>query len=259
MAAPPAQSARPGKTAQPAPRTQPVPSVITSAQPRTGSRALRLYRSTIGKKAVMAVSGIVFLLFLLLHMLGNLKIFIGKTDYNNYAAWLRTMGSPALPPNTGLIILDIILIVCVLLHIGSAVELALRARRARPVRYAGGRPPQSYASRTVRVGAILIVLFIIYHLLDLTALVVNPKNIPGDPYDNVIADFHNPLVTIFYVVCLIVIGFHIRHGIWSATQTLGWGNARRQRAVNVFAITFSVILIAGFLAVPLGVVIGLVH
>lgn len=207
----------------------------------------------------MAVSGIVFLLFLLLHMLGNLKIFIGKADYNNYAAWLRTMGSPALPVNAGLIILDVILIVCVLLHIGSAVELALRARRARPVRYAGGRPPQSYATRTLRTGAILIVLFIVYHLLDLTALVANPKGIAGDPYDNVVADFRNPAVTIFYAVCLIIIGFHIRHGIWSATQTLGWGNGRRERAVNVFAIAFSVILIAGFLAVPLGVVTGVVH
>ncbi|HEV3381923.1 MAG TPA: succinate dehydrogenase cytochrome b subunit [Trebonia sp.] len=246
--------------APPVPTAPPRPRLVgTSAQSRPGSRALRLYRLTIGKKAVMAVSGIVFLLFLVLHMLGNLKIFIGKADYNNYAAWLRTMGSPALPPNTGLVILDIILIVCVLLHIGSAVELALRARRARPVKYAGGRPPQSYASRTVRVGAILIVLFIVYHLLDLTALVVNPKGIPGDPYDDVVADFRNPLVTIFYVICLIVIGFHIRHGIWSATQTLGWGNGRRQRAVNIFAIAFSVILIAGFLAVPIGVVTGVVH
>lgn len=207
----------------------------------------------------MAVSGIVFLLFLTAHMLGNLKIFLGKADYNNYAAWLRTMGSPAVPPDTGLAILDVILVVCVLLHIGSAVELALRARRARPVRYAGGRPPQSYASRTVRAGAILIVVFIVYHLLDLTALVANPKGIPGDPYDNVVADFRDPAVTIFYTVCLIIIGLHIRHGIWSAAQTLGWGNARREKAVNVAAIAFSVILIGGFLAVPLGVMTGAVR
>ena len=232
---------------------------MTSAQPRHGSRLLRLYRTTIGKKAVMAVTGIVFLLFLVLHMLGNLKIFLGRADYDNYAAWLRTMGSPALPVNTGLIILDVILVVCVLLHIGSAVELALRARRARPVRYYGGRPKQGYASRTVRTGAILIVVFIVYHLLDLTALVVNPKGVPGDPYGNVVADFQNPLVTAFYVICLVVIGWHIRHGVWSALQTLGRSNARRQRAINVFAIVFSVVLIGGFLAVPFGVVIGVVH
>jgi succinate dehydrogenase / fumarate reductase, cytochrome b subunit len=253
MAAPTAPSAPP----QPVPR--PVPRVVTSSHPRTGSRLLRLYRTTIGKKAVMAVTGIVFLLFLLAHMLGNLKIFVGKADYNNYDHWLDTMGSPAIPAMWGLGIISVILGICVVLHIGSAVELALRARRARPVGYRGGRPKQGYASRTMRTGAILVALFIIYHLLDLTFRVVNPKGILGDPYDNVVADFHNPLVTTFYVICLLVLGFHIRHGVWSALQTLGRSNARRQRAINVFAIVFAVLLIGGFLAVPFGVVIGVVH
>jgi succinate dehydrogenase / fumarate reductase cytochrome b subunit len=232
---------------------------VTSAHPRAGSRLLRLYRTTIGKKAVIAVTGIVFLLFLIAHMIGNLKIFLGKAEYNNYAAWLRTMGAPALPYRWALTIIEIILFVCVLLHIGSAVELALRARRARPVRYYGGRPKQGYASRTIRTGAILVVLFVIYHLLDLTFRVANPKGIAHDPYDNVVADFHNPLVTAFYVISLLVLGLHVRHGTWSALQTLGRSNARRQRAINIFAIVFSVLLIGGFLALPFGVVIGVVH
>jgi succinate dehydrogenase / fumarate reductase cytochrome b subunit len=236
-----------------------VPRVVTSAQPRTGSRVLRLYRTTIGKKAVMAVTGIVFLLFLIAHMIGNLKVFYGRADYNAYAAWLRTMGAPAIPHRWALTIIEIILVVCVLLHIGSAVELAMRARRARPVRYHGGRPKQGYASRTMRTGAILIVIFVIYHLLDLTFRVINPKGIAGDPYDNVVADFGNGWVVAFYTICLLVLGFHIRHGVWSALQTLGRSNARRQRAVNIFAIVFSVLLIAGFLVVPFGVVGGLVH
>ena len=245
--------------AQKRPDPRPVPRVVTSAQPRHGARLLRLYRTTIGKKAVMAVTGIVFLLFLLAHMLGNLKVFLGRADYNAYAAWLRTMGAPAVPHRWALTILEIILVVAVLLHVGAATELALRARRARPVKYAGGRPKQGYASRTMRTGAILIVLFVIYHLLDLTFRVVNPKGIAGDPYDNVVADFHNPLVTIFYAVALIVLGLHIRHGVWSALQTLGRSNARRQRAIDVFAIAFAWILIVGFLAVPFGVVTGVVH
>jgi succinate dehydrogenase / fumarate reductase cytochrome b subunit len=245
--------------APPAPPTQQKKLVARSSQPSQGARLLRLYRMTIGKKAVMAVSGIIFVLFLILHMLGNLKIFIGRTDYNNYAAWLRTMGSPALPVNTGLIIIDVILIVCVLLHIGSAVELALRARRARPVEYQGGSAPQSYATRTLRTGAILIVIFIVYHLLDLTSLTINPKGIPGNPYANVVADFQNGWVVAFYTICLIVIGFHIKHGIWSACQTLGWGNGRRERPIKIFATVFSVLLIAGFLMVPFGVLGGLVH
>jgi succinate dehydrogenase / fumarate reductase cytochrome b subunit len=255
MAAPTAPPAPP----RPEPAPRPVPRVVTSAHPRTGSRVLRLYRTTIGKKAVMAITGIVFLLFLIAHMIGNLKIFLGKAEYNNYAAWLRTMGSPAVPANWGLGILSAILGICVVLHIGAAVELALRARRARPVRYYGGRPKQGYASRTMRTGAILVALFIIYHLLDLTFRVVNPKGIAGDPYDNVVADFQNPLVTAFYVICLIVLAFHIRHGVWSALQTLGRSNARRQRAINLFAIVFSALLIGGFLAVPFGVVIGVIH
>jgi succinate dehydrogenase / fumarate reductase cytochrome b subunit len=249
-------------TAPPAPKRpdqRPVPRVVTSAQPRTGSRVLRLYRTTIGKKAVMAVTGIVFLLFLIAHMIGNLKVFYGRADYNAYAAWLRTMGAPAIPHRWALTIIEIILVVCVLLHIGSAVELAMRARRARPVRYHGGRPKQGYASRTMRTGAILIVIFVIYHLLDLTFRVINPKGIAGDPYDNVVADFSNGWVVAFYTICLLVLGFHIRHGVWSALQTLGRSNARRQRAVNIFAIVFSVLLIAGFLVVPFGVVGGLVH
>jgi succinate dehydrogenase / fumarate reductase, cytochrome b subunit len=220
---------------------------------------LRLYRTTIGKKAVMAVTGIVFVLFLIAHMLGSLEIFLGKTDYNSYAAWLRNAGAPALPNRTLLTAIEVVLVICVLLHMGSAAELALRARRARPVRYAGGRPPQGYASRTMRTGAILIVIFVIYHLLDLTAGVLNPKGAPGDPYDNVAADFRNPFVTAFYVICLLVIGLHIRHGAWSALQTLGHSNARRQPAISVFAAVLAVVLIAGFLAVPFGVVTGVVH
>lgn len=207
----------------------------------------------------MAVTGIVFLLFLIAHMLGNLKIFIGRDDYNAYAAWLASAGAPALPHDTLLIIIGVVLGACVLLHIGSAVELALRARRARPVRYAGGRPKQGYASRTLRSGAILVALFIVYHLLDLTFRVVNPTGIAGDPYDNVVADFRNPWITTFYVICLLVLGLHIRHGVWSATATLGKNTVRRQRAINIFAVTFATVLIGGFLAVPFGVVIGVVH
>lgn len=249
-------------TAPPAPKrpdARPAPRVVTSAQPRPGSRLLRLYRTTIGKKAVMAVTGIVFLLFLIAHMIGNLKIFYGRAEYNAYAAWLRTMGAPAVPHRWALTIIEIVLVACVLLHIGSAVELALRARRARPVRYYGGRPKQGYASRTMRAGAILVVLFVVYHLLDLTFRVANPKGIAGDPYDNVLADFRNPVVTIFYTVALIVLGLHIRHGVWSALQTLGRSNDRREKTINVIAIAFAVVLTAGFLAVPFGVVIGVVH
>jgi succinate dehydrogenase / fumarate reductase, cytochrome b subunit len=253
----PTKSSKPSQTPKPA-QTRGL--VAISSRPRSrGSRLLSLYRTTIGKKAVMAVTGFVFLTFLVLHMIGNLKIFIGRADYDRYSEWLRDVGAPAVPHRTVLTAIEIVLFACVLLHIGSAIELTLRARRARPVRYVGGRPPQSYASRTMRTGSILVVLFVIYHLLDLTLRVFNPKGIAGDPYHNVVADFTNPLITIFYVICMLVIGLHIRHGVWSALQTLGRNNARRQRPINLFATGFAVFMVAGFLVVPFGVVIGLVR
>lgn len=259
MAVRPAPPAPKPAPAPKRPDSRPVPRVVTSAHPRPGARLLRLYRTTIGKKAVMAVTGIVFLLFLVAHMIGNLKIFYGRAEYDAYAAWLRTMGAPAVPHRWALTIGEIILVACVILHVGSAAELALRARRARPVRYQGGRPKQGYASRTMRVGAILVTAFIVYHLLDLTFRLANPRGIAGDPYGNVVADFHNPVVTIFYAVCLIVLGLHIRHGVWSAMATLGRSNDRREKGIHAFALSFAVVLIAGFLAVPFGVVIGVVH
>jgi hypothetical protein len=111
----------------------------------------------------------------------ELKIFYSKADYNAYAVWLQSMGAPAVPHRWALTVIDIVLGVSVALHIGSAAELALRARRARPVRYAGGRLRQGYASRTMRTGAVLVVIFVAYHLLDLTFLVINRKGIAGDP------------------------------------------------------------------------------
>jgi succinate dehydrogenase / fumarate reductase cytochrome b subunit len=119
----------------------------------------------------MAVTGLVLVLFLIAHMIGHLKIFYGKADYNAYAVWLQSMGAPAVPHRWALTVIEIVLGVSVALHIGSAAELALRARRARPVRYAGGRPRQGYASRTMRTGAVLVVvIFVAYHLPDLTFL-----------------------------------------------------------------------------------------
>ena len=117
---------------------------------------------------------------------------------------------------------------------------------------------QSYASRTMRWGGVIIALFIVYHLLDLTFGVANPDGTDSTPYDRLVASFQNPFATIVYVVTLILLGMHLRHGIWSATQTLGQSNRRRERTVNAFATAFATLLIAGYLVVPAAVVFGLV-
>ena len=170
----------------------------------------------------MAVTGAVMLGYLVLHMLGNLKIFFGEQALNTYAAWLREVGEPALPGAGPA--LD---------RPGGAAGVGGRAHRGgddpgapcprRPTgAYAHRRPVSTtYASRTMRWGGVIILLFVIYHILDLTTGTLNPNGEAGEVYDNVVADFSRWYVTLAYVVAMIAVGFHVRHGVWSALQTLG--------------------------------------
>jgi succinate dehydrogenase / fumarate reductase, cytochrome b subunit len=222
--------------------------------PKTGR-----FSNSVVKKAVMAVSGIVMVLYLIAHMVGNLHVFQGAQSFNEYSEWIRVVGEPALPPQTLLTIIRIGLIVAVVAHMWAAFSLWAQARRARPVAYVTKkRVQQSYASRTLRWGGVIILLFIVWHILDLTFGAVNPAGTDATPYDRLVASFSNPFITIFYVVALVLLGMHLRHGIFAATQTLGQTNRRRERIVNVIATTFSTLLIAGFLVTPAAVVTGLV-
>jgi succinate dehydrogenase / fumarate reductase cytochrome b subunit len=210
----------------------------------------------------MAVTGAILVLYLVVHMIGNLKIFLGRTDFDHYAHWLRTVGEPALPHRVFLTTTEVVLTVAVILHMWSAVSLARRARKARPVRYAA-RPvahENRYATHVMRYGGIVILLFVIWHLLDLTFGAVNPKGGDAEPYDKVVADFapSHWYVTAFYVIAVIMVGLHLRHGIWSAFQTLGWGRSRRYRGLRLLADTVAAVLVLGFLSVPVFVTIGVV-
>lgn len=208
----------------------------------------------------MAVTGAILVLFLVGHMLGNLKIFLGADSFNHYAEWLRTVGSPAVPDRTLLTITEVALTLAVVLHIWSAVSLARRAAKARPVKYAAKRKSQAggYATHTMRYGGVMIALFVVWHLLDLTFGAVNPKGFDATPYDRVVAGFEPARwwVTLFYVVALIMVGLHLRHGLWSAFQTLGL--ARRYKALKAFATVVSLVLVVGFVSVPVAVMIGVV-
>jgi succinate dehydrogenase / fumarate reductase cytochrome b subunit len=215
--------------------------------------------NSVFKKVVMAVSGIIMLLFLIAHMIGNLHVFQGAESFNDYSEWLRTFGEPAFPPRTLLTLIEVGLVVSVAAHMWAAISLWRQAKRARPVAYVTKKAvAQSYASRTMRWGGVIIALFVIYHILDLTFGVANPDGTDSTPYSRLVASFQNPIATTVYVVALILLGTHLRHGIWSATQTLGQSNRRRERTVTAFAIGFSVLLIAGYLVVPAAVVFGLV-
>jgi succinate dehydrogenase cytochrome b subunit len=235
-----------------------VATVTTQQAPRKTPKTGK-FSNSVAKKAVMAVTGLIMIAYLIAHMVGNLHAFQGAQAYNDYATFLRTFGEPALPRRTLLTIIEIVLVLSVVGHMWAAFSLWAQARRARPVPYVTKkRVQQSYASRTVRWGGVIILAFIIYHILDMTTGTVNLAKGDSEPYDRLIASFTNPWVTIFYVISLLLLGMHLRHGIWSATQTLGQTNRRRERIVNLIAYVVSTVLIAGFLLVPLSIAFGLI-
>jgi succinate dehydrogenase / fumarate reductase cytochrome b subunit len=233
-----------------------VVTVTHSGQRRTPKAAKT---NSVAKKAIVAVTGIVMILYLIAHMIGNLKVFAGRESFNGYSEWIRTIGEPVVPAQTTLTIIRIVLLTVVIAHAWAVISLWRQAKRARPQGYVTKRAvAQSYASRTMRWGGVIVGLFIVYHILDLTMGVANPEGPNTTPYDRLVAGFSNPLITAVYVIALVLLGMHLRHGIWSATQTLGQSNKRREKTVNLFALAFSVILIGGYLIVPFSVLFGLV-
>jgi succinate dehydrogenase / fumarate reductase cytochrome b subunit len=209
----------------------------------------------------MAASGTLLVLFLFAHAAGNLKIFVGETDFDHYAEWLRELGTPLLPHGWFLWLQRVGLLVAIGLHIWAAAALTIRAKRARPVKYAHRPKVQgSYAARTMRWGGVIIVLFVIWHILDLTLGTVNPAGGDSVPSARVVEGFAPDrwYVTLFYVLAVVAVGFHLRHGIWSAARTMGQQTIKGERRAKAIALTLSVILVAMYLSVPIAVLTGLV-
>ncbi|MFI5979528.1 succinate dehydrogenase [Streptomyces sp. NPDC051555] len=228
---------------------------------RTGRRpstTRTLWDSTVGKKTVMAVSGLIMLGYLVVHMFGNLKIFFGAAEFNGYAAWLRHMGAPVLHSQWGLWIARIALVAAVVAHAVSAYQLSRRDIKARPVKYAHKRRRAGYATRTMRWGGVILGLFIVWHILDLTTLTVNERALEGHPYENVVATFSTWYGNVIYITAMTALALHVRHGFWSAAQTLGAGNARRDRTLKALADLLALVLFVGFVSVPVAVMTGLV-
>ncbi|MFF3209593.1 succinate dehydrogenase [Streptomyces sp. NPDC002886] len=225
---------------------------------RRPSTTRTLWDSSVGKKSVMAVSGLIMLGYLVVHMLGNLKIFFGADEFNGYAHWLRTLGSPFLHHEWALWIVRVALVAAVVAHGVCAYQLSRRDIKARPVKYVHKRRRASYATRTMRWGGIILALFIVWHLLDLTTLTVNERAWAGHPYENVLATFSTWYGNTIYLVAMAALGLHVRHGFWSAAQTLGAGNARRDRTLKFLANALALVLFAGFVSVPVAVMTGVV-
>lgn len=235
--------------------TEPVTQI--PSRPRRSRRRV----SSNSLKAVMAVSGAVLVLFLVAHMAGNLKIFAGAESFNGYAAWLREVGYPLLPHRGLLTLLEAGLVVAIAAHMYSAIVLARRAANARPVKYAAKVRSRAngYATRTMRWGGVIIFFFVIYHLLDMTFGVANPEGHEATPFDRMVAGFDPSrwYITVFYVISVVMVGLHLRHGLWSALQTLGL--ARRYPVLKASAAGLSALLTLGFLVVPLAITFGVVR
>lgn len=208
----------------------------------------------------MAITGVFLFGWVFAHMAGNLKIYLGSEHFNEYAKWLRVMGAPAMP-NSGLLwAVRIALVVAVWLHIQAATELTLMNRRARPHGYATrDYVTASYASRTMRWGGIIILLFVIYHLLHLTFGSVHPSFVENDPFHNVVAGFQVWWVSAFYIVANLALGLHLYHGLWSMFNSLGLNHARFNSWKRYFAVAFALIITLANVSFPIAVLIGVVR
>jgi succinate dehydrogenase cytochrome b subunit len=216
------------------------------------NRITRFYDSTIGKKAVMAVSGLILFGFLIAHMLGNLQFFLGREVMNHYAETLH--GNPEL-----LWTVRIVLLASVVLHIWSSIALAVIKKQARPVGYIKrGNVQASVASRTMIWSGLVIFVFVVFHLLHLTTGTVHPQFVPLNAYDNLINGLRILPVGLFYIVAMILVGMHLSHGIWSMFQSIGFSHPKYTPLIKKFAAIFSWLLIAGFISIPIAILAGIV-
>ena len=221
----------------------------------------RASRSTIALKLLMAVSGLIFIVFVLLHMYGNLKAFGGHDAFNEYAHHLREIGEPMLPHEGVLWILRAVLILSLVVHVYAAVALWRRAVRARTVKYVVKKHTgATFASRLMRWGGVTILLFIVWHLLNFTIGKVNVQGgATDDPYNLMVDSFDTWWLTLIYLVAMAMLGAHLHHGTWSAAQTLGLtGTARARTLAKRVAFTTALIITVGFSIVPISILAGVI-
>jgi succinate dehydrogenase / fumarate reductase, cytochrome b subunit len=215
------------------------------------NRARALWASSIVKKAAMAVSGLILAAYLVTHVVANLLVFQGPSKINAYSAFLHGTGG-ALWVARG------ILLAALIIHVLAAVQLTLGRQTARPVAYAAGRKSQvaTLASRTIRWGGVLILVFLIYHILHFTIGTAHPDFMEGNPYHNVVTGFRNPLVVMFYLVAMVAVGLHLYHGVWSSGRSLGMSPPSPQPLRHRLALVLAGFIWLGFTVIPIAVWLG---
>ncbi len=239
-------------------RPQPAP---VHPRPRRGAPwPVEFYRSAVGKKWVMALTGIMLMGFVFFHALGNLKVYLGAEEFNHYGEFLRELLVPILPRTVTLWLLRIGLIVAFALHIHSAFSLTRMNQRANAGGYQQKRDWQAAnaASRSMRLTGVVFGLFLLFHLADLTWGTVNPDFVRGDVYRNFVATFDRPVVAIIYIVANLALGLHLFHGAWSMFQSLGLNNPRWNAWRRGFAIGFAGLIAAVNITFPISVMLGIV-
>lgn len=241
--------------------------LVATQQQRRRLWPLEFYRSAVGKKWVMAITGIILIGYLVAHMIGNLKIFLpdvdGIPEIDLYARELRELLFPLLPQNAALWIMRTGLLVAAVLHIHAAYVLTIMNRRSRPTDYSAPRVylAANYASRTMRWSGVIVLLFVIFHLADLTWGIqpAAPETWEhGQVYNNFIATFSRPAVTAFYVLANLALAPHLYHGAWSMFQSLGVNHPRFNRWRRYLAMTVAVVIVVPNILMPVSVLLGFV-
>jgi len=216
--------------------------------------SLRFWQTTVGKKAIMAVTGIILFGFVVGHLLGNLQIYQGPEKLNHYAVTLRSLGPL-------LWLTRIVLLVSVGLHIWSSFQLWVGHREARPIGYVKKANINStYASRTMYWSGPIILAFVIYHLLNFTFGSVHPGGafVEGSVYNNVVTSFQVWPVAIFYIIAMAMLCLHLYHGLWSLFQTLGVSHPVYTLWIQRLAKLFAVLIAIGYISIPVAVLAGFI-
>ncbi len=221
---------------------------------------VELYRSALGKKYVMAITGIIGLGYVLAHMLGNLKLYQSAGEFEAYAEFLRRLLYPIAPESVVLNLMRLVLVAALVLHVVAALQLTRMNRMARPESYKARRDyvAADFAARTMRWTGVIVLLFIIYHLADFTWGFANPAPDGAGLYEKVIASFSEPAIAGFYLVANLALGVHLYHGVWSLFQSLGWSSRRFNHWRRSLAIAFTVVVIGGNLSFPIAVQLGVI-
>ncbi len=218
------------------------------------NRLLLLWHTSVGKKVIMAVTGLIWVAYLITHMLANLLVFQGPDKINAYSAFLHGTGG-------ALWAARLVLIAALVLHVVAAVQLTARRHDARPAGYAGGYEPQvsTLAARTIRWGGALILIFLVYHILHFTVGTAHPSFAEGNPYHNVATGFRDLTAVIFYLVIMAFVGLHLYHGLWSSGRSLGMSPPSPRPLRRSAALILAVLIWLGFSLIPIAVYAGVVR